>query len=61
MVSRPPARHPAAKVSRAGGKPSRRRINYCSVSGPATAPVNHALIDGDILLRTSPIRASASI
>jgi hypothetical protein len=30
------------------------RISYCSVSGPGTVPVNHVLIDGDILLRTSP-------
>jgi len=30
------------------------RISYCTTSGPVTVPVNHVLLERDILLRTSP-------
>lgn len=30
------------------------RISYCSPSGPVTVPVNHVLVDGEVVLRTSP-------
>ena len=30
------------------------RVSYCSQAGPVTVPVNHVLVDRDILLRTSP-------
>jgi uncharacterized protein len=30
------------------------RVSYCSEAGPVTVPVNHVVIERDVLLRTSP-------